>query len=105
MAEEPDALVGNASDAKQVKEAKKKERRNEKQEGEDLHYLLSDARGRRVWKRYLDACGVFLSGFHSDAMTMAFKAGGREIGLMMMADLNRIDGAYDRMMQEARENG
>lgn len=98
-------FVKNAADRKQVEEAKKKERNERNQEIEDIRFVLSDARGRRFFWRYLGECGVFKTSMTGNSQTF-FNEGMRNIGLKLLADLNEADpGAYIKMMNENKEDG
>jgi len=77
----------NAADRTQIKEARQTEKDRRKNETEDLKYLLSLPAFRRFYWRYLCECGVFKSSFTGSSETY-FREGRRDVGLMLMADLN-----------------
>lgn len=51
---------------------------------EDIKWLMSSPRGRRIFWWLLDIAGVFRTSFPCDA-NMAFREGGRNIGLQLQA--------------------
>lgn len=96
-------LVKNAANKKQVQSAADKEKRGRKQELEDLHWLLSDPRGRRLLWRYLSLCGVFQLSFTGNSSTF-FNEGRRDIGLHILADVTEArPEAYLEMVNEANK--
>ena len=59
----------------------------EKDEADDLKWVMSSKRGRRfVWK-VLDRAGVYRSSFTGNSATF-FNEGQRNIGLMLLADIH-----------------
>lgn len=83
---EKKAYVKNASDEKQVKEAKRKEKDVRAQELEDIKFVLSSPQGRRFYWRYLSKCGMFTTSFTGNSGTY-FKEGERNVGLRLYADM------------------
>lgn len=76
---------------------------------EDIRVILSDARGRRFYWRLLVECGIFKSSFTGNNTTF-FNEGRRDVGLVLLADLNEADpSAYlvmlDESKLEATQNG
>lgn len=73
-------------------------------ESEDVKWLMSTKRGRRMVWRTLERAGVFRLSFNTNAMTMAFNEGARNEGLRL---LGTIHGAcpdlYPTMLKEANE--
>lgn len=49
-------------------------------EEQDLKWLMSSKRGRRIVWRLLEQAGVFRLSFNPNAMQMAFNEGGRNYG-------------------------
>lgn len=49
-------------------------------EEQDLKWLMSSKRGRRIVWRLLEQAGVFRLSFNTNAMQMAFNEGGRNYG-------------------------
>jgi|SRR6476661_6502009 len=98
MAQQP--LVTNAADPKQTAEAERKAKDLAKQRDDDVKFLLSTAQGRRFFWRYLGDCMVFQTCFDGSSRTF-FNEGQRNVGLMMLADINRVDpAAYTTMIKE-----
>jgi hypothetical protein len=93
--------VDNAADEKQVKKARKKERRKDIQNRHDIRQMLAADFGRRFLWRYLSKCNVF-STVQGPSPQIHFDEGFRQVGLDMMNDI--IDAnpeALVRMMDEA----
>jgi len=70
-------------------------------EGEDIKWLMSDKRGRRVLWRLMDQAGVFRSSFNTNAMAMAFAEGNRNYGLRILSMIHiNCPRQYPVMMKE-----
>ena len=72
----------------------------------DFMWLMKDKRGRRiVWKILSDA-RVFHSSFVANAPdVMAFNEGQRNIGLMLMDDINRFcPDLYQKIIEESKDD-
>ena len=54
-------------------------------EDEDLAWLLSRPEGRRVLRRLLGRTGLFAASFSPDPLTLAYREGGRAVGLALVA--------------------
>lgn len=97
------ALVGNASDSQQVKNAKRSEESKRNQELNDVEFVLSTPQGRRFLWRLLGVCHVFKTSFTGNSTTF-FNEGKRDIGLRLLADINEASpNSYLKMMQEAKK--
>ena len=93
----------NASDVKQINEAKKRDRLNQDQAVEDTRWMLGSINGRRfIWK-YLEFCGVFRSSWDNSAK-IHFNEGVRNVGLRIIDDITQADPmALANMMKEAND--
>ena len=80
----------NAGDAQQVATAQGRAKTREIRKRSGLRKLMSDPEGRMWMWDLLAECGVFHSSFSSDALTMAFSEGRRDIGLRRVAEINRL---------------
>lgn len=105
MGEDRDrALVQNAADHKQVKNAARKEKQAREQEIADLAAVLSTEAGRRLLWRVLGYCKVFAEVFDDSAQRTAFNAGVRNVGLFLTNEITTADEtAFFLMMRESRE--
>lgn len=73
-------------------------------EAEDVKWLMSSKRGRRMLWRMLDRAGVFRLSFNTNSMTMAFAEGARNEGLRLMATIHSAcPEMYPTMLKEANE--
>jgi len=81
----------NAGDAQQVAKAQGRAKTHELRKRSGLRKLMSDPEGRMWMWDLLSECGVFHSSFSSDALTMAFAEGRRDVGLRRAAEINRLD--------------
>ncbi len=98
---EKDALVGNAADEGQVKTADVKANYQRDRDADDMAFILSDPRGRRVLWRYLGKCGVNQSSFVANSDETAFLEGKRYIGIELTEDMANADPmAFINMMKE-----
>jgi hypothetical protein len=80
-------LVKNASNVKEIQEAKRSEKNKRWQEKEDLQWVLNSPSGRRYLWKVLCNCGIF--------------EGRRNIGLSILDDINDVDRTiYSKMMEE-----
>lgn len=103
--EQPRALVDNAADATQVKNAERIERARARDIDESLRRVLATYEGRHVLWSIIAECGVFTTPpNYSDHGALAFSVGGQNKGRWLIAEIERIDrGAYLRMQQEDHE--
>lgn len=73
-------------------------------EKEDIIWLMSGKRGRRIVRRQLDRAGVWRLSFNTNAMQMAFNEGMRNEGLALTAKLMSLCPAqYAEMLVENKE--
>lgn len=78
-----------------------RERVSRDSEGEDIKWLMSDKRGRRMLWRLMEEAGVFRSSFNTNAMAMAFAEGNRNYGLRILSLIHAIcPRQYPVMMKE-----
>lgn len=93
--------VRNASDAQQVRAARKSERaRLERERNEDVA-VWSTYEGRALTRRILAECGVFRLSMANDPYWTAFNEGGRNVGLTLLARIQTVaPDAYVLMEQE-----
>ena len=56
---------------------------------DDLAWLMSDARGRRVMRRLLARSGIYRTSFNADPATMAFMEGRRDMGLWLVDEISQ----------------
>jgi hypothetical protein len=97
------ALVGNAADEEQVKEAKGKEKRREEREQDDMIAVTSIPQGRRLLWRLLSECGVFRSSMTGDNYTY-FNEGRRDVGVRLLSEITQANPeAYLQMMKESQD--
>lgn len=73
--------------AKQAKALRERLAREEV--GSDTKWLMGTKRGRRVVWRLLEQAGVFRLSFNTNAMSMAFAEGNRNLGLAMLDQIHR----------------
>lgn len=99
------SLVQNAADPAQVKNAENKILRGRERELRDVADLLATVPGRRFIWRYLGECGVFRTSWEPSAK-IHFNEGMRNIGLMLLADVNEADpDGYLKMLKESKMEG
>lgn len=91
------ALVKNAADPKQVKEAKQKELRGRERDLNDLALVMSTREGRRFLWRLLSHCKTFGSVWHGSAM-IHYNSGMQDVGHYIMADINDVNPELFLMM-------
>jgi len=71
---------------------------------EDIKWLMSSKRGRRILWRILERAGVFRASFNTNSMTMAFSEGCKNEGLRTIALIHAASPElYPTMLKEANE--
>lgn len=101
---EPDALVQNASDVRQVRAAGKKAKLRDRILIDQLNYVTASPLGRKwLWDK-LQACRVFLPTFDANPYQSAYNEGFRNAGLMLLADLNLLDPEVQTRMRVEAES-
>lgn len=71
---------------------------------EDVRWMMSSPRGRRIVWWLLGKCGVSRTSFNNSGSVMAFNEGQRNIGLMLQGEvLDASPDAYMTMLQEHRK--
>lgn len=82
-----------------------KKRITQEVEDQDLKWLMSGKRGRRVVWRLLSEAGVFQRTFNTNAMTMAFNEGHRDYGTQLFAAIMALCPEQFLVMQSEALNG
>ena len=100
MNKEMDPTDLNALEAAQ-QEDQRKIKSDRDLEVDDLKWLMSNKRGRRIVARLLDEAGVWRISFNTNALQMAFNEGHRNNGLRLMNVL--MEHCPDRFMDMIKE--
>lgn len=86
-------------------EAAEKAKQAARVDKDDLIWLMSGKRGRRVVRKMLERAGVWRMSFNTNALQMAFNEGMRNEGLALTAKLMAYcPDSYAKMMTENRED-
>lgn len=94
----------NGGEVAQVKKRARKAQIQRLRELDDLAYVMSDPRGRRVLSRVQGFCRVFESLFDANALVMAHREGQRNVGLWLTAEMTEAAPAqFLEMQREAAE--
>ncbi|MDY7579359.1 endopeptidase [Herbaspirillum sp. RTI4] len=73
-------------------------------DAEDIKWLMSSKRGRRIVNGLLQNAGVFRLSFHTNALQMSFNEGNRNTGLMLLAAITeQCPERYAEMIEEAKQ--
>lgn len=98
MEHDPTDLAGQAADREeQIDRA----RLITQVEVDDIKWLMSSERGRRIAHRQLERAGVWRSSFDLNALSMAFSEGRRNEGLALMAQIaTHCPERYTKMLTE-----
>lgn len=98
-------IMTNAADEFQASRAEGRVKNRRQQELNDVCKVLATKEGRRfVWK-YLEKCRVFSECFDHSGSVTNFNLGSRNIGLILLADINAArPEAYLEMLKESKEN-
>lgn len=90
-----------------VEGADRKERLTEaarREEIDDVRWLMSSKRGRRFMWRLLEQAGIYRTTYVNSATQTAFLEGGRNFGLMLVADIHAGGlEQYTQMVAEAHK--
>ncbi len=73
-----------------------------KQEADDLKWLMSDKRGRRLVARLIDMAGVQRPSIDQNTAAMAFKEGKRWFGTLVVEKLEQH--CFDRYLDMLKEH-
>lgn len=85
-------------------EAEKRGKAAQQTEADDVIWLMSNKRGRRIIWRQLESAGVFQLSFNATAMVMAFQEGRRSEGLRVLAQIHQsCPEQYVTMIQEQKK--
>ena len=83
--------------------AKSKEelRKLELQEVDDIKFVMSDARGRRLIHKLLERAGIYRCSFNGQSNTTIFNEGGRNQGLQLLSEVSvHAPGSFQLMLKE-----
>ena len=95
---------GDLDDKQKIGRKETWERLQTRQQNEDVAFVLSSPEGRRFYWRLLKRCGIFKSSYSSEEGRIFFYEGERNIGLMLLKDVNEIaPDAYLLMLKEEKE--
>jgi hypothetical protein len=95
------ALVKNASDREQIRDAKRDVRTREQRERADVADLLKTPAGRRWFWRMLKHCKVFETVFESSAR-IYYNAGIQDVGHFVLDQIT--DASPEAFLEMIREN-
>lgn len=74
-------------------------------EAEDIKWLMSSKRGRRIVSRLLHQAGDNRTSFHTNALQMSFNEGHRAMALFIKTTVLEIcPGRYVEMIEEAQSD-
>jgi hypothetical protein len=101
MSDPTDALLPDDSAA----ELTAKANLGEKQQVEDLKWLMGHAQGRRIVTRLFEKTGIRRTPFHTSGSQMSFNAGAQNVGLWLEAEvLDASPDAYFKLLKEFARN-
>lgn len=87
------------------KDAEEKAKLRARIEIDDLKWVMSNKRGRRMMHGILERAGVFRLSFHTNALQMAFNEGTRNEGLAVLAKLmEHCPELYSLMLKEQKDD-
>lgn len=97
-----DELVHNAADAGQVKEARRKEKEQRRNELKDLVHLLKDPVFRRFAWRMLGFCKLNQTVFTTtDPVQLGYNSGKQDVGHFLLSEITTAQPeSFLQMMQE-----
>lgn len=87
-----------------AEDAEKRSRIAHDLEIDDIKWLMSDKRGRRIAYRAIERAGVWLSSFNTNALSMSFNEGRRNEGLRLLVQITtHCPERYNTMLKESKE--
>lgn len=92
----------DASDRRHVRSAEKSAKSAAAQRLDIVRGIMSVAAGRAWMLDLLEACHIFNSSYHSEALAMAFAEGERNVGLRLLADVMSAGPKHYLLMMEER---
>lgn len=93
---------GDLADASKVGRKALFDKIKERQERDDIAFILSTMQGRRFYWQLMAKCGIFEEPFTGNNTTF-FNCGRGSVGRMLLADLNEIaPQAYLLMVEESK---
>lgn len=100
------ALVGNASDPEQVREAGAKELKGRDREIEELHMLFGQREFRRFYWRMLERSSAFASVFSESPSRTAYNAGQQDFGHWLFEEIkvSKPEALLEMMVEAQKEN-
>lgn len=94
--------MSDIDDNEKTEKRETKTRLMRRQELQDVAFVLSTIEGRRFYWRMMQRCGIHKSSMTGNNTTY-FNEGERNIGLLLLADLEEADpDSYVRCLKEAR---
>lgn len=97
-------MTYNASDRKQIREAKRMQRLSERARQATMSALMSNNLGRQYIYELLCRCHMFSPSFNTNALTMAFAEGERNVGLTLLSDIMAVcPDQYINLQREAND--
>lgn len=66
---------------------------------EDIQWLMSTHRGRRVMMQFVEHTAQEVSSFHPDVAVMAFNEGRRFVGIELLATIRRLCPEQEAIMR------
>lgn len=82
-------------------EKRQQERNKVLQEKQDLVDVMSTPAGRRLMHKILARTGIYRCSFNGQSNATIFAEGGRNQGLMLLADIQTVaPGSYLKMLEE-----
>jgi hypothetical protein len=105
MATQPYDAFDLSAQAEAQEKSSDKAKLRARVEVDDIKWLMSNKRGRRIVYGLLDRAGVWRLSFHTNALTMAFNEGTRNEGLATLAKLTEhCPELYALMLKEHKDD-
>lgn len=97
-------MITNATNKKHMESAETVSMLRKDQEDKDLALIMETDYGRRLLYRILGLAGIYRDSFNQDSKVMAANCGARNIGLQILAEMQRVDPeSYVTMLKERIE--
>lgn len=96
--EDPTDLQAQAADTASTQDAA---RLAKLQQTDDLKWLMAHPQGRRIVTRIFERTGIRRTPFNTNGSTMAFNAGGQNVGLWLEAEI--LEASFDGYMKLLKE--
>ena len=96
-----DLIAAAESETQQQQDSLKAEELRQRQQSDDIKWLMAHPQGRRIVTRIFEKTGIRRTPFNTSGSVMAFNAGMQNVGLWLEAEV--LEHAPERYLQLLKE--